>query len=195
MRFPRGSRQSVVRVPAGVRRGRDRSIHSRPRVDPADSDAPPATTDEPVDRVRRHVLADGAVATRRGADEGLDRGDAAPREDEALDEIHFARGGGHGGDEAAFAVVGAGLTFLSAPPAAAQFGPGPGGRAPFSPQPPGKNEAGRFDYYAMVMSWSPSYCAGLQRGGYDPQCHARDGKRLLRISAAPVGVGARRSEA
>lgn len=75
------------------------------------------------------------------------------------------------------AVFGAGLVSALAPTAQAQFGPGPGGRAPFSAQPPGKNEAGRFDYYAMVMSWSPSYCAGLQRGGYDPQCHARDGKR------------------
>lgn len=62
-------------------------------------------------------------------------------------------------------------------PALAQLGPGPGGRAPYSAQPPGRNEAGRFDYYAMVMSWSPSYCAGLQRGGYDPQCHARSGKK------------------
>ncbi len=59
----------------------------------------------------------------------------------------------------------------------AQYGPGPGGRAPYSAQPPGRNEAGRFDYYAMVMSWSPTYCAGLRRDGYDPQCHSRDGRR------------------
>ena len=69
------------------------------------------------------------------------------------------------------------LVPLAAPHLAAQIGPGPGGRAPYSAQPPGKNEAGRFDYYSLVMSWSPSYCAGLQRGGYDPQCHSRDGKR------------------
>ena len=38
-------------------------------------------------------------------------------------------------------------------------------------------EAGRFDYYALVLSWSPSYCAGLVRDDYDPQCNRRDGKR------------------
>lgn len=37
--------------------------------------------------------------------------------------------------------------------------------------------AGEFDYYVMSLSWSPSYCAGLPRDGYDPQCHSRDGKR------------------
>jgi len=41
----------------------------------------------------------------------------------------------------------------------------------------GRNEPGRFDYYSLVLSWSPTYCAGLRRGGYDPQCHRRDGKR------------------
>jgi ribonuclease T2 len=59
----------------------------------------------------------------------------------------------------------------------AQVGPGPGGRAPYAAQPPAKNEAGRFDYYALALSWSPTHCAGLQRDGYDPQCHARSGKR------------------
>lgn len=59
----------------------------------------------------------------------------------------------------------------------AQVGPGPAGRAPYSATPPGRNEAGRFDYYTLVLSWSPTYCAGLQRDGYDPQCHSRDGKR------------------
>lgn len=78
---------------------------------------------------------------------------------------------------AALAILSASLLALSAPPALAQFGPGPGGRAPYSAQPNPKNEAGRFDYYALVLSWSPTYCAGLQRGGYDPQCHSRDGKR------------------
>ncbi len=38
-------------------------------------------------------------------------------------------------------------------------------------------EAGKFDYYLMSLSWSPSYCAGLPRDGYDPQCNRRDGKR------------------
>jgi ribonuclease T2 len=61
--------------------------------------------------------------------------------------------------------------------ALAQLGPGPGGRAPYAFQPPPRNEAGRFDYYTLVLSWSPTYCASLPRDGYDPQCHRRDGKR------------------
>ncbi len=71
------------------------------------------------------------------------------------------------------AVLAAGL---GAPASQAQFGPGPQGRAPYA-EGGGRNIAGRFDYYALVLSWSPSYCAGLQRDGYDPQCHRRDGKR------------------
>ncbi len=77
----------------------------------------------------------------------------------------------------ALAAVAAALLPVIASPAAAQFGPGPGGRAPYAQQPGPRNEAGRFDYYAMVMSWSPTHCAGLRRDGYDPQCHSRDGKR------------------
>jgi ribonuclease T2 len=38
-------------------------------------------------------------------------------------------------------------------------------------------QPGVFDYYAMAMSWSPSYCASLPRDGYDPQCNPRGGKR------------------
>jgi ribonuclease T2 len=38
-------------------------------------------------------------------------------------------------------------------------------------------EAGKFDYYLLSLSWSPSYCASLPRDGYDPQCNRRDGKR------------------
>jgi ribonuclease T2 len=41
----------------------------------------------------------------------------------------------------------------------------------------GAGLAGKFDYYALVLSWSPSFCAGIPRDGYDPQCHRRDGKR------------------
>ena len=41
----------------------------------------------------------------------------------------------------------------------------------------GRNVAGQFDYYALVLSWSPSYCAGTRRDGYDPQCDRTDGKR------------------
>jgi len=35
---------------------------------------------------------------------------------------------------------------------------------------PKAGEPGKFDYYVMSLSWSPSYCAGNTRGGYDPQC-------------------------
>ena len=40
-----------------------------------------------------------------------------------------------------------------------------------------RNVAGVFDYYALVLSWSPSYCAGVQSEGYNPQCDRSDGKR------------------
>ncbi|MGD9802194.1 MAG: ribonuclease T [Hyphomicrobiaceae bacterium] len=71
----------------------------------------------------------------------------------------------------------AALVPFAAPRAEAQLGPGPGGQAPYAAQRSSGNEAGRFDYYSLVLSWSPTYCAGLRRGGYDPQCHRRDGKR------------------
>ena len=29
---------------------------------------------------------------------------------------------------------------------------------------------GRFDYYTLVLSWSPTHCAGLADGDTDPQC-------------------------
>lgn len=61
--------------------------------------------------------------------------------------------------------------------AEAQRGPGPGGQAPYS-RGGGRNVAGQFDYYALVMSWSPSYCATQPQGSSDPQCsRRRDGKR------------------
>ena len=41
----------------------------------------------------------------------------------------------------------------------------------------GRNVAGQFDYYALVLSWSPSYCSGVQSDGYNPQCDRSDGKR------------------
>src|SRR5262245_23797888 len=34
-------------------------------------------------------------------------------------------------------------------------------------------QAGVFDYYLLALSWSPTYCAGLDDGRYDPQCHGR----------------------
>jgi ribonuclease T2 len=37
-------------------------------------------------------------------------------------------------------------------------------------------EAGKFDYYVMALSWSPSYCAGQPSGGNDIQCSPRSGR-------------------
>lgn len=66
----------------------------------------------------------------------------------------------------------AALTFGLATAADAQrAGPDGGG------DPRARGIAGQFDYYLLSLSWSPSYCASLQRDGYDPQCHRRDGKR------------------
>ncbi len=33
------------------------------------------------------------------------------------------------------------------------------------------HRAGQFDYYALVLSWSPSYCAVRRHGRRDPQCN------------------------
>ena len=76
----------------------------------------------------------------------------------------------------------AALAVAASDPAAAQRQPYGG----YGYSTPGSNygqtrrvyEAGKFDYYVMSLSWSPSYCAGLARDGYDPQCHSRDGKRF-----------------
>jgi ribonuclease T2 len=40
-----------------------------------------------------------------------------------------------------------------------------------------KNVAGEFDYLALVLSWSPTYCASNERRSPDPQCERRDGRR------------------
>lgn len=45
----------------------------------------------------------------------------------------------------------------------------------FNPAPQ-RNAAGEFDYYALVMSWSPTYCSGAGDGD-EQQCNRRDGKR------------------
>ncbi|MEZ5852615.1 MAG: ribonuclease T2 [Hyphomicrobiaceae bacterium] len=71
---------------------------------------------------------------------------------------------------AGIAIAAFSLLTIGAVSALAQFGLGPGGRAPYSRQAPPRNEAGRFDYYAMVMSWSPTYCATSQRAGSERQC-------------------------
>jgi ribonuclease T2 len=64
----------------------------------------------------------------------------------------------------------AALLGLVAAPAAAQRG------SPAGPR-PGGHVAGVFDYYALVLSWSPSYCADRQRPGDELQCDRRDGRR------------------
>jgi ribonuclease T2 len=48
--------------------------------------------------------------------------------------------------------------------------------------PPGESGSssgvpGRFDYYTLVLSWSPTYCASLSRDGNDPQCNGPRGDR------------------
>lgn len=40
-----------------------------------------------------------------------------------------------------------------------------------------RNVAGQFDYYALVLSWSPTYCAESDDGD-DQQCNRRDGRRF-----------------
>ncbi len=62
-------------------------------------------------------------------------------------------------------------------PAHAQYGTGPGGRAPYERRDQERNVPGRFDYYSLVLSWSPTFCASLPRDRYEPQCHRRDGRR------------------
>lgn len=39
-----------------------------------------------------------------------------------------------------------------------------------------RNVAGEFDYYALVLSWSPTYCQDAQ--GDETQCNRRDGRRF-----------------
>jgi ribonuclease T2 len=40
----------------------------------------------------------------------------------------------------------------------------------------GRNVPGQFDYYALVLSWSPTYCSDEGRDD-DTQCNRRDGRR------------------
>lgn len=40
----------------------------------------------------------------------------------------------------------------------------------------GRNVAGDFDYYALVLSWSPTHCSTARRDD-DTQCNRRDGRR------------------
>jgi ribonuclease T2 len=65
------------------------------------------------------------------------------------------------------------LATLSAAANAELRAPWPSER--FNPQPP-SNAAGDFDYYALVLSWSPTYCS-TESDGDDEQCNRNDGKR------------------
>lgn len=40
----------------------------------------------------------------------------------------------------------------------------------------GRGEAGEFDYYALVLSWSPTYCVDTGDRRNDPQCAPRSGR-------------------
>lgn len=42
----------------------------------------------------------------------------------------------------------------------------------------GRNVAGEFDYYALVLSWSPSHCAESRGEGDELQCNRGDGRRF-----------------
>jgi ribonuclease T2 len=76
------------------------------------------------------------------------------------------------------------MTFAIGAPASAQrsgtevYGGFPRGPNPYAASGPGRaHQPGQFDYYVLSLSWSPTYCAGLPRDSYDPQCHRRDGRR------------------
>lgn len=40
-----------------------------------------------------------------------------------------------------------------------------------------RDVAGQFDYYALVLSWSPTYCASQENSDNEQQCNRRDGRR------------------
>ena len=60
--------------------------------------------------------------------------------------------------------------------AAAQFAPGSGNRGAASEQGQARNQPGKFDYYALALSWSPTYCDGATRNQADPQCNRAGGR-------------------
>ncbi len=47
-----------------------------------------------------------------------------------------------------------------------------------NPQAQQRNVPGEFDYYALVLSWSPSYCSEARSGDDETQCNRRDGRRF-----------------
>jgi ribonuclease T2 len=73
-------------------------------------------------------------------------------------------------------LVAATVTVASIAAAAAQRASDPYGGFPRGPNPyaAGKpkqvTQPGQFDYYLLSLSWSPTYCAGLPRDSFDPQC-------------------------
>jgi ribonuclease T2 len=66
------------------------------------------------------------------------------------------------------------LLALAASQAAAQF-LAPGRHNPRG-EPGGRDRPGDFAYYVLVLSWSPSYCAGPRGRRFEPQCE-RGGER------------------
>ena len=71
-------------------------------------------------------------------------------------------------------IVGLVLAAISAAVSAQNRAPWPSER--FNPAPP-QNTAGNFDYYALVLSWSPTYCT-TNSDADDQQCNRGDGKRF-----------------
>jgi ribonuclease T2 len=60
----------------------------------------------------------------------------------------------------------------------------PGSGPPSSGSPSGAsdaNTAGNFDYYSLVLSWSPTHCASPEGQDDDTQCARRDGRRYAFI--------------
>ena len=67
----------------------------------------------------------------------------------------------------------------AAPPVDAQrFQQGPGAGSRVNPGSASLRGGvpGRFDYYALTLSWSPSFCAESPRGASDPQCNRANGR-------------------
>lgn len=76
---------------------------------------------------------------------------------------------------AAIAVIAAVAALATAGPSAiAQRGYSTGsGPSPYGGEPSGRHVPGRFDYYTMALSWSPTYCATSRRSDSDLQCDSR----------------------
>jgi ribonuclease T2 len=72
----------------------------------------------------------------------------------------------------------AGAVFLAAlPPAGAQTGPQDASATISARQIQKQGEPGKFDFYLLALSWSPSFCAASRERGFtrtnDPQCGPR----------------------